>query len=342
MTTTGTAGTHDEALERFHRTGPEFDGWLSNHGPMVVEALTRRGRGGEVHRWTDDYLRRLDEPPRGLHPVGGDWRAALGDPRRSGDWIDFFGRQVADAPWSEVLATWWPRLLPGVAAGATHGVIRVGHAVRALRDTETAPRVAELAHALAYWAARFQRVPVVRGRGAAAPAELLGLVPRVAVQDGGIRARLAQLGGTGGWSTHAARLAAPTTAAEVPAALDGLVDAAVAAYPVWAHGSPTMLVHAATAPNAVAATLPSLPEVMWPSSFDAAWSATVAVLAAYRPAEPRAVRDEATTPDDVLDRAVTHGGEHVLKLADAALTSHGRTGSPQALASALTAVELDA
>lgn len=43
MTTTGTAGTYDEALERLHRTGPEFDGYLSNHGPMVVEALSRRG-----------------------------------------------------------------------------------------------------------------------------------------------------------------------------------------------------------------------------------------------------------------------------------------------------------
>ena len=46
-------GTYDEALERLHRTGPEFDGWLSNHGPMVVESLARRGRSEVVHRWTD-------------------------------------------------------------------------------------------------------------------------------------------------------------------------------------------------------------------------------------------------------------------------------------------------
>ena len=32
-------GTLDEAYERLHRTGPEFEGWLSNHGPMAVESM---------------------------------------------------------------------------------------------------------------------------------------------------------------------------------------------------------------------------------------------------------------------------------------------------------------
>jgi len=58
-----TQGVYDEALDRFHATGPEFEGWLSNHGPMVVEALARRGSGELVHRWTDSYLDRLDDAP---------------------------------------------------------------------------------------------------------------------------------------------------------------------------------------------------------------------------------------------------------------------------------------
>ena len=37
-------GSYDEALERLHHTGPEFEGWLSNHGPMAVEALARQSR----------------------------------------------------------------------------------------------------------------------------------------------------------------------------------------------------------------------------------------------------------------------------------------------------------
>ena len=30
-------GTLDEAYQRLHDTGPEFNGWLSNHGPMAAD-----------------------------------------------------------------------------------------------------------------------------------------------------------------------------------------------------------------------------------------------------------------------------------------------------------------
>ena len=38
-----TDGTLDEALIRLRDTGPERHGWLSNHAPMAVEVLVRRG-----------------------------------------------------------------------------------------------------------------------------------------------------------------------------------------------------------------------------------------------------------------------------------------------------------
>ena len=53
------AGQLDEAYLRLHETGPEFDGWLSNHGPMAAEALVRHGHGEVVESWLDDYMRRL-------------------------------------------------------------------------------------------------------------------------------------------------------------------------------------------------------------------------------------------------------------------------------------------
>src|ERR1022692_318803 len=117
------AGTLDEAYERLHATGPEFDGWLSNHGPMAAEALVRHGHSDVVESWLDDYMRRLEQFPRGVSPIGTDWRAALGDPRRVADWTDFFRAELRERPWRQVLNTWWPRLLPGVVAAATHGVI---------------------------------------------------------------------------------------------------------------------------------------------------------------------------------------------------------------------------
>src|SRR5689334_20731470 len=105
-------GTLDEAYERLHRTGPEFEGWLSNHGPMAVESMVRRGHARQVHRWLDLYTRRLDDLPYGTSPItADDWPTALGDPRRLGDWLAFFAREVTEQPWRAVLEAWWPRLL---------------------------------------------------------------------------------------------------------------------------------------------------------------------------------------------------------------------------------------
>lgn len=338
-----TTGTYDDALERFHRTGPEFDGYLSNHGPMVVEVLARRNRDPLIDRWTDRYLRRLDELPRGCWPIDAQhWQEALGEPTRAADWIELLLREVDQDSWRDVLTRWWPRLLPGIAAGATHGVIRVGHAVKALGEAESAPRIAELAHALGYWAARWQPTPAIQPVGTASPTDLVAVLPRVARQEAGIRDRLAQLEQTAGWADRVATLAAPVTDEAIPAALENIVDAMVAMYPRYAQGNPTMLVHAATAPNAVSMTLPSLPQQLWRNSFDAAWSTSAAVIAAYAPVHPQDTVSAPPTAEDVLDQALTHGGEHVIKFTDTALASHRRTGHRTALAAATTAILLDA
>jgi Questin oxidase-like len=338
-----TTGTYDDALERFHRTGPEFEGYLSNHGPMVVEVLARRNQDPLIDRWTDRYLRRLDDLPRGRSSVDPqNWAEALGEPTRTADWIEFLLREVDQDPWRDVLGRWWPRLLPGIAAGATHGVIRVGHAVHALGEAESAPRIAELAHALGYWAARWQPVPLIRPVGTRSPVELVATLPRVARQESGIGDRLAQLEQTPGWTDQVATLAAPVSEQEIPAAVEHIVDAVVAMYPRYAYGNPTMLVHAATAPNAVSMTLSALPKPLWRGSFEAAWSASAAVIAAYALVKPRETTSAQTTPEDILDQALTHGGVHVIKFTDTALASQRRTGDRCALTAAATAISLDA
>jgi hypothetical protein len=338
-------GTYDEALERFHRTGPEFDGWLSNHGPMVIEALTRRDQDASIHAWVDAYAARLDELPRSRWPIADDeWQDVIGDPSRSADWIELMRRQLRERSWSDVLALWWPRLLPGIAGGATHGVIRTGHAVQALRSAVTPPRIDELAHALGYWAGRWQPLEIVHPEGAATPGRLIDALPTVPRQEWGIRTRLAQLPALPAWSAQAARLAAPGRADQVPSMLEQVIDAVVVAYPRIAHGQPTMLVHAATAPNAVAMTLPVLPMHLWRPSFDAAWTATAAVLAAYKPAASAApVRPRFTGPgaaEAAWAAAVGNGGDHVIKFADTALRSYDRTGDPVALAGIDTTIRL--
>ena len=55
----------DEAYVRLHHWGPEWGGenGLSNHGPMAVEVLSRRGFDDQVGTWLDRYVTRLEVPP---------------------------------------------------------------------------------------------------------------------------------------------------------------------------------------------------------------------------------------------------------------------------------------
>ena len=344
---------------------------------MAVEAMVRHGHDREVHAWIDWYQDRLEDLPRGLSPVTReDWREALGEAQRLGDWTAFMLREVHLRPWRELLAEWWPRLLPGIAAGATHGVIRVGHSVRALLAEESellsstrplagathtedggaartvavvdGPRIAEFAHALAYWAARWKPLNVATppraGRVDASTA--LAGIPSVPEQAISVSHRLSQLSNTVGWSSALGALHAAETPQQAAELLGAVADAAVLDYLVHGHGSPVMLVHASTAPTAVLRTLPALPESLWIPSLDAAWLATAAVTAAYRNSEAPAedvAKAVAQTGDggeaarETFDRAVRHKDEHAVKFADAALDSFARTGSKYALAAATRA-----
>ena len=374
--TTGATGTLAEAYQRLQVTGPEFDGWLSNHGPMAAEAMVRRGYAGNVQRWLDVYIRRLEEFPRGTVPIGEDWRQAVGDPRRVADWTGYFRREVTAQPWRAVLGTWWPRLLPGVAAAATHGVIRVGHAVRALlEDGDDAVYVTELAHGLAYWAARWQPVPgaaagyagepdplglspaglgrppvgigeAAVGGPVASAADALAAVPRIADQSGGVRERLGRLASLPDWPAALAAPAIPASPAEIRTRLAGLANAATIRYLSYGHGNGIMLVHSATAPGAVLRTLPALDTELWAPSLAASWAAAAALTAVYAPAVPAARTGLPAPPagtqpaEEAFARAVDHGDEHVIKFADAALDVFARTRNPDALAAVVRAADL--
>ena len=92
----------NEAYERFRGTGP---GWsedqLTNHGPMAVEVLVRRGHESPVDRWVDGYIRRLEDLPSVTGEITKrSWPEALGEGRRVGDWTEFFARQTLERPCS--------------------------------------------------------------------------------------------------------------------------------------------------------------------------------------------------------------------------------------------------
>jgi hypothetical protein len=343
-----------EAYQRLHRNGPEFGGdergdhGLTNHGPMVVEVICRRGLEIDVHRWLDRYIRRLTGLPAPAEPItDATWRQALGGGRRHiGDWTVYFTHQLAERPWRDVLATWWPRLLPGIAAGSTHGVIRVSHAVRTLLVAEPSrPAVTELGYGLAFWAARFRALPAPGAPlGRLPTATALAAVPRLSDQTGLIAHRLDRLARLPGWPAALRALRPPITAADIPARLAELVDAATTLYLTHGAASPVLLVHTATAPNGVLHTLPALPQALWAPSFTAAWTAAAALTAAYAPASAEHPRRQALSGTDpaseALARAARHGDEHVLKFTDTAVEVYRRTGHAGALAAAQHAARL--
>ncbi|GAA1615836.1 questin oxidase family protein [Kribbella sancticallisti] len=345
-----TGGVLGEAYERFSRTGPEWgEDQLTNHGPMAVEVLVRRGRSDRVDGWVQQYLERLDELPRSTGEITvGDWNAAIGDGQRVADWVVYFTHELQERPWREVLAIWWERLLPGIVAGTTHGVIRVGHVVRALLAGAENPAIlGELAHGLAFWAARSRPVPDPGPpAGLLFPRAALQALPRVPMQRGRVADRFDQLPHLPQWASAVVGLAPAATPDQVPARLSELVDAATLGYLSYGHGQPVILIHTATAPNAVLHSLPALPRDLWAPSLAAIWTTTAAIFSAYAPpdAAPRSILPAAPEgPDalaEVLDRAIAHTDEHVIKFTDTAAEVYTRTGDPDALTAALRATQL--
>jgi hypothetical protein len=349
-TDAGGAEVLDEGLQRLSSTGPEFGGGLSNHGPMAAEALVRLGRAGAVSPWLDAYLKRLDDAPRPSSRITGEnWREGLGDLTRVADWEAYFRAQLTEADWREVLGTWWTRLAPGLAAGATHGIIRTSHAARSLAaaeaaGTDTAQRHDELARGLAYWAARYTELApdAPRPAGTLEPREAVHGLPRAAeaprrgMITETLRAGLANQPGFG----------AATGALRPPADVsDGLLGLALEFTRVFlAYGRTRTigLLHAVTAPVAARSALPLLPAEAARLTHDSLWRLDAALYTVYTGALSPEPLPSGPPPaaDDLADRAVASRDEHAIKLTEACLRLHGETADPVLLHAAARASEL--
>ncbi|MCC5575851.1 DUF4243 domain-containing protein [Microtetraspora sp. AC03309] len=330
----------DEALVRLAPTGPEYRGGLSNHGPMVAEALVRLGAAETIADWVSGYLPRLDGGPDTRGRVT-DWRAALGDRRRVGDWTAYFTERLTEAPWRAVLAEWWPRLTPGLAAGATHGVIRTSHAVRALAEQETPPRLTELAQALAYWAAGYVELPgrpltsgVRTLEQAVAVLPILELAPTELIV-----AHLAHLRDLPEFAGVVSSLRPPT---DVAADLTELTRVFAGVFLTHGRHAPIDFIHAVTAPVAVSSVLDHLPRELWRPTYDALWQVAAALYSgfAYQGTAEPLPSDDPPAPGELAGRAAETGDAHAIKLTEAALRQHARTGDPVFLHAAARSVEL--
>jgi hypothetical protein len=133
--------------------------------------------------------------------------------------------------------------------------------------------------------------------------------------------------------------------AEVPAALASLVEAGARQYTTHGYGSPVLLVHVATPPNAMRHVLPALPNELWPSSFAATWTARAAITVAYAPTQPHPAHPDAAgpviEPDELMALAARHDDEHVIKLTDTVLDVYARSGDPGVLSAATRCAHLE-
>jgi hypothetical protein len=339
------ATTIDEALDILHRTGPDLVNGNSNHGPMVAEALGALGRPESMIPWIEGYKNRFQDRPQArtpLSPAG--WQEALGDRGRSADWVDFFDRQLAEAPWQVVLQKWVPHLAPGLMAAATHGLIRTGHAVRSLAAHETAQRLHELAEGLGYWAARYQMLPG-RPSGVQAghsPREAVQYVGRVHGPDYDARGAIVQqLMGLDDHPEFATAIDLVDTTSDLSHYISELTETFAGIYLANPKGL-IAFVHAVTAPSALRLIAPYLTDADARLAARYAWQVCAGIYAWYSttpPPSPSDFTSPTEAPETLIDRAVHAGGAHTIKFTEACLREYALNPKPVYLVAAYDAAE---
>lgn len=294
----------NSALDRLRATGFYLDHFFANHGPMAAEALAKLGFCEEVDGWVENNIQHRNYPPlpTPTEPIT-NWQAALGDRERGGDWVELFRRELAEAPWREVLQDWWPRLLPGCMGSLTHGLIRTAHAVRSVREAARPSKlqIDELARALGFWATSFQ--PLQNEPGG----------------DGDL------------------------DDAAVDRALSELTAEYAGHYTATMPSFPVPLIHTITAPAAMRLLLADVPAELHAASLRTIAEVNREVFSAFggqRLARKPVELDTDHTFSDLAGEALELGDEHAIKLCEAAMRENALRQDPRYLGAASAAIDL--
>ena len=337
----------DGALETLAGYGIALQNGNFNHAPMVAEALCAMDRPDAVMPWIAHYRERLLPGPAAREPIShDDWRSALGQRDRCADWASLFEEELHQSSWLRVLDRWVARLAPGFSAAATHGVIRVGHAVRALSAAETAPRLRELSDALASWAASYSELPTAdrSGTGTMAPREAITKIPIIAAENrrsqGNITSSFALLDDM---PEFASIIGLIDVGGNIDRLLAELTEVFARVYLANAHDRLTAIVfiHGVTSLSALANIIPAVSQTTARAALRYSWQSGCALYACFGGGTAMAEEIEHREEDErrLVDRAVAHGDEHVIKFTEACLRRHALGPSPvyvSAVDSALT------
>jgi questin oxidase-like protein len=333
--------TLDDALDQIVPYGIELRNGNSNHAPMVAEALCALGRPEAVMPWIARYRQRMSPRPAAGERIRSDaWRPALGKRDRFTDWSRFFGEELSEAPWREVLDRWVGRLAPGFCAAATHGVLRVGHAARGLAAGATQPRVRELADALAGWAATWQELPAGDpiATGTMAPRRAIAEVPLVPPERRRAGNIVMALGALDGFAGFAPAIRILDTGGAVAPLVAELTEVFARVYLANARNIPTVIafIHGVTSHAALGNIAPHVSEATARSAVRYAWQTGCGLYACYGGGTAMAENFEQpdTGPETMIDRAIGNGDEHVIKFTEACLSRYALDPSPAYLAAA--------
>ncbi len=320
----------DQALDLLRETSPEFGAGYSNHGPMATEALVALGRGDAVVSWVVGYRPNLEDLPSSRQRLGDiGYQDALGRFDLFPEWLNLIRNQVAELGWRTVVARWTPTLAGGLSGAAMHGLIRTGHAVRALERYETRERVEELSRALAYWAARYQAMPATGSGQGLLPSRAVHSVASARKHVGGrlINDRLAELA-TFTAFRPAASLVQPVSG-DRHSFLDDLIHTFADIYLANVQaGSRAAIafIHGVTGPHAVRLLLDHVDHQTADELLMRVWQAAAGIYSAY--GEPGAVstytRDDQWDAEDIIEEAIRTGDEHAIKFVEACLDEHRR------------------
>ncbi len=232
-------------------------------------------------------------------------------------------------------------------ASATHGVIRTGHATRALALENTAARRRELADGLAYWAAEYLPLPADRHPAARAkPSEAIARVKMIPLEN--------RLGNFGAFTDALAKLDSFPPFKDTLDAVDPSGDASAFLSDLTATFARVFLanardtyttiafVHAVTGPSALRPLLPYLSDKTEHGALAYAWQTAAAMYATFGTRADLSHLDEVTVgnPDELVERAIACGDEHAIKFTEVCLREHAIKPDPAFLAAADHAIQM--
>jgi hypothetical protein len=242
--------------------------------------------------------------------------------------------------------------LPGLFAGAAHGLLRVAHAVRALEASDTPTRRRELGLGLAYWAARHQELPGVPGRNAEpgfgpdACFAAAAVVPAAQRRPGLFFDAVGSLHGTDAGDAFVDVVERFDAESESPDALVHVLCRIAAENYLANPQARIAYVHCLTAPSALRLLAPFLDDTLRRRAIGLALQASLALHVVSSGGSPPAVAPEvlrlAEDEAEIRYRAACSLEEHAIKFVEACLREDAIRPAPVfRLAAADAAIHLD-